>query len=78
MWVLPTLVLEYYLIPNFKGERWESNPRMEEPQTSALTTWPRSPYFWIIIALFATFDPVFLAGTEYFELKSTKNEVNYN
>lgn len=26
-----------------KGERWGSNPRMEVPQTSALTTWLRSP-----------------------------------
>ena len=26
-----------------KGERRESNPRMLEPQPSALTTWLRSP-----------------------------------
>ncbi len=28
-----------------KGERWDSNPRMAEPQSAALTTWPRSPCF---------------------------------
>jgi hypothetical protein len=27
----------------FKGERWELNPRMVVPQTTALTTWLRSP-----------------------------------
>ena len=26
-----------------KGERWDSNPRMAEPQSAALTTWLRSP-----------------------------------
>lgn len=26
-----------------KGERWDSNPRMAEPQSTALTTWLRSP-----------------------------------
>ncbi len=26
-----------------KGERWELNPRMVVPQTTALTTWLRSP-----------------------------------
>ena len=28
---------------NYEGERRESNPRMLEPQPSALTTWLRSP-----------------------------------
>ncbi len=27
-----------------KGDRWESNPRMPEPQSGALTTSPRPPY----------------------------------
>jgi hypothetical protein len=27
------------------GDRWESNPRMSEPQSDALTTSPRPPYF---------------------------------
>ncbi len=31
-----------------KGERWDSNPRMVEPQTTALTTWPRSPYIFFL------------------------------
>ncbi len=26
-----------------EGERWDSNPRMVVPQTTALTTWLRSP-----------------------------------
>ncbi len=28
----------------YKGERWDSNPRVEEPQSSALTPWLRSPF----------------------------------
>ncbi len=27
-----------------QGERWDSNPRMVVPQTTALTTWLRSPF----------------------------------
>lgn len=26
-----------------EGERWDLNPRMAEPQSAALTAWPRSP-----------------------------------
>ncbi len=31
-------------LTKIKGGRWDSNPRMEVPQTSALTTWLRPPY----------------------------------
>ncbi len=37
--------LTAWLYPNKKGERWESNPRVPEPQSGALTTSPRSPYY---------------------------------
>lgn len=33
-----------------EGERWDSNPRMVVPQTTALTPWLRSPYCFAIIA----------------------------
>jgi hypothetical protein len=36
--------LTAWLLPNLWGERWESNPRMPEPQSGALTTSPRSPW----------------------------------
>jgi hypothetical protein len=36
--------LTAWLYPNKKGERGESNPRMSEPQSDALTTSPRSPW----------------------------------
>ncbi len=35
-----------------KGERRDSNPRMVEPQSTALTTWLRSPYRYINITYF--------------------------
>ncbi|OSH36747.1 hypothetical protein WZ342_2231 [Enterococcus faecalis] len=37
--------LTAWLYPNkiTKGDRWESNPRMPEPQSGVLTTSPRSP-----------------------------------
>jgi hypothetical protein len=41
--VLPGLRLGIDLTKLEKGERRDLNPRMEVPQTSALTTWPRSP-----------------------------------
>ncbi len=28
----------------YEGERWELNPRMVESQSTALTTWRRSPF----------------------------------
>ena len=31
------------------GERRESNPRMLEPQPSALTTWLRSPKYLVLL-----------------------------
>ncbi len=31
-------------LTKIKGGRWDSNPRMEEPQSSALTTWLRPPF----------------------------------
>ena len=38
--------LTAWLYPkNIKGDRWESNPRMSDPQTDALTTSPRSPSY---------------------------------
>ena len=41
--------LTAWLIPNrlskIWGDRWESNPRMSEPQSDALTTSPRPPYW---------------------------------
>ena len=37
--------LTAWLQPNeVWGDRWESNPRMPEPQSGALTTSPRSPF----------------------------------
>ena len=37
--------LTAWLYPNkiTKGDQWESNPRMPEPQSGVLTTSPRSP-----------------------------------
>lgn len=35
--------LTTWLLPNW-GERWDSNPRVPEPQSGALTASPRPPY----------------------------------
>jgi hypothetical protein len=35
--------LTAWLFPSEWGDRWESNPRMPEPQSGALTTSPRPP-----------------------------------
>ena len=41
--------LTAWLYPNnYKGERWESNPRVPEPQSGALTTSPRSPWCYLV------------------------------
>jgi hypothetical protein len=37
---LTLLLLVIYII---QGERWDSNPRVVEPQSTALTSWLRSP-----------------------------------
>ena len=37
-WLIPNVSLEKW------GDRWDLNPRMLEPQTSALTPSPRPPY----------------------------------
>ncbi len=39
-----TRCLTAWLWPNKKGDRWESNPRVPEPQSGALTPSPRPPY----------------------------------
>jgi hypothetical protein len=38
------LCLTTWLYSHIWGDRWESNPRMPEPQSGALTTSPRSPF----------------------------------
>jgi hypothetical protein len=47
----------------FKGERWELNPRVEEPQTSALTTWLRSPFIGYIC-----YYKIMFLGKYFFEI----------
>jgi hypothetical protein len=39
------LCLTTWLCSHNWGDRWESNPRMSEPQSDALTTSPRPPLF---------------------------------
>src|SRR5699024_12837255 len=40
------------LYPNkLKGERWDSNPRMPEPQSGVLTPSPLSPYMAGIVGI---------------------------
>jgi hypothetical protein len=39
------LCLTTWLYSHIWGDRWESNPRMPEPQSGALTTSPRPPLF---------------------------------
>jgi hypothetical protein len=41
--VLQTCALPLGYTPSKWGDRWESNPRMSEPQSDALTTSPRPP-----------------------------------
>ena len=38
-------------IPQSKGDRWESNPRVPEPQSGALTTSPLSPSWQGIVGI---------------------------
>ena len=46
------LCLTAWLYPNkLKGERWDSNPRMPEPQSGVLTPSPLSPYMAGIVGI---------------------------